>query len=164
MKARVESGAIGNYHTYNHCPTITHLAFADDIVLFLNGSANSLTSLKDSLQLYQDASGQKINLEKSFFVVLKCYSQARQVVLELYLGMRRSSLPFKYLVLISIVPKIKRNTFTTFWKKNGCQTQLLELKVVVTWRSVSIDSLYAMITASLHNCSGNVPETDCSCY
>ncbi|MEQ5253585.1 hypothetical protein, partial [Escherichia coli] len=43
------------------CPTITHLAFADDILIFANGSRKSLQNIKATLQEYEQASGQKIN-------------------------------------------------------------------------------------------------------
>ena len=46
-------------------PHVTHLLFADDNVVFLEGSQGNLQVLKEILQTYEDASGQKVNLQKS---------------------------------------------------------------------------------------------------
>ena len=46
-------------------PMITHLIFADDSVVFLEGSRESFETLRSILQDYEVASGQKVNLQKS---------------------------------------------------------------------------------------------------
>ena len=46
-------------------PTVTHLLFADDSVVFLEGSSDSFETLRSILQDYKVASGQKVNLQKS---------------------------------------------------------------------------------------------------
>lgn len=97
LNSGVAEGRIGRYEASHRCSTVSHLAFVDDFILFLNGKASSLRALKDILSLYQEASGQQINLEKNFFVPPKRCSPSRQAVLERHLGMRRSALPFKYL-------------------------------------------------------------------
>lgn len=48
-------------------PNVTHLLFADDSIVFLEASSNNLTRLRQILQAYEEASGQKVNLEKSSF-------------------------------------------------------------------------------------------------
>ncbi|CAH9140209.1 unnamed protein product, partial [Cuscuta epithymum] len=47
---------------------VSHLSFADDILIFINGDARSLQNFKKFLGLYQRASGQAINFNKSNFV------------------------------------------------------------------------------------------------
>lgn len=52
----------------SHCPAISHLAFADDMIIFSNGSKKSLQHLVNFLARYEAESGQLIK-EKSCFVV-----------------------------------------------------------------------------------------------
>ena len=43
---------------------VTHLLFADDSIVFLEGSDSNLLALKTILGEYEMASGQKVNLQK----------------------------------------------------------------------------------------------------
>jgi hypothetical protein len=45
-------------------PHITHLLFADDSIVFLEASVESMHALKEVLLAYEVASGQKVNLQK----------------------------------------------------------------------------------------------------
>ena len=47
------------------CPTLTHLFFADDSLLFCKTSVQECQKLVDILNCYEEASGQKINTDKS---------------------------------------------------------------------------------------------------
>jgi hypothetical protein len=46
-------------------PTITHLLFVDDSVVFLEATNASMRALKEVLEKYEESSGQKVNLQKS---------------------------------------------------------------------------------------------------
>jgi hypothetical protein len=46
-------------------PHITHLLFADDSIVFLEATVESMHALKEVLLAYESASGQKVNLQKS---------------------------------------------------------------------------------------------------
>jgi hypothetical protein len=46
-------------------PTITHLLFADDSIVFLEASTSNLAALRSILQTYEASSGQRVNLQKS---------------------------------------------------------------------------------------------------
>ncbi|XP_031122605.1 uncharacterized protein LOC116025505 [Ipomoea triloba] len=93
----IGTGLISPYATSLGCPTITHLAFADDIIIFVNGGLTSLKRLSNVLKSYQKASGQRINYHKSFFVASKRCPTQRINAMERALQMRHSKLPFKYL-------------------------------------------------------------------
>ncbi|XP_042495053.1 uncharacterized protein LOC122074285 [Macadamia integrifolia] len=76
--------------------TPSHLLFADDIFIFINGSARYVKQLHEFLSKYQDYSGQKINLEKSKVFFGKIAPHRRQFITE-YLGVAAATLPKKYL-------------------------------------------------------------------
>lgn len=52
-----------------HCPIISHLAFADDMVIFTNGYKQSLQHLGNFLSLYEQESCQSISKEMSCYIV-----------------------------------------------------------------------------------------------
>lgn len=94
---KMGTGMLSPYSSGLHCPVITHLAFADDIIIFTNGSSSSLKALKETLRQYQAGSGQRINFNKSFFVTSKHCTAQRANSMSRILGMQRSTLPFRYL-------------------------------------------------------------------
>ena len=79
---------IGTFSAPRNCPIITHLAFADDIIIFTNRSRTSLTKLMDFLAQYERESGHLINKHKSCFVVGFKVDAT---------GFVRKALPLKYL-------------------------------------------------------------------
>ena len=44
---------------------VTHLLFADDSIVFLEGSQEDFLCLRAILQDYEEASGQKVNLQQA---------------------------------------------------------------------------------------------------
>ncbi|XP_019255054.1 PREDICTED: uncharacterized protein LOC109233627 [Nicotiana attenuata] len=49
-------------------PQVTHLSFADDVIIFTSGCRTSLTKIMKILQDYEQISGQQINKKKSHFM------------------------------------------------------------------------------------------------
>lgn len=68
--------ARGDMHGINICggtPTISHLLFADACFLFFRASLREMENMKRILYVYEQASGQQINLEKSeIFSIRMC--------------------------------------------------------------------------------------------
>ncbi|KAL9671418.1 hypothetical protein QQ045_008986 [Rhodiola kirilowii] len=60
-----EIGLIKGIKICRGAPTITNLMFADDCLLFVKSSKESLSWISDILRWYEAVSGQKINLAKS---------------------------------------------------------------------------------------------------
>lgn len=50
-------------------PQITHLEYADDVIIFTSGSNISLGLIEQELKNYQDCSGQLINESKGCFLI-----------------------------------------------------------------------------------------------
>ncbi|CAH9144348.1 unnamed protein product [Cuscuta epithymum] len=92
----MEQGHIKPYWMGNQGFPVSHLGFADDILVFLNGEIRSIIRFKKFIGLYQAASGQAVNLDKSSIVCGK-YAERRSRILKDALGMNLSSLPMKYL-------------------------------------------------------------------
>lgn len=66
------------------CPTITYLFFADDSLLFCEASKQECQKLIEILDLYEAASGQKINTdESSIFFSHNTSSEKRSEMLEI---------------------------------------------------------------------------------
>jgi hypothetical protein len=95
-------------------PPISHLLFADDSIFFTGSDDRSVRTLKSALNVYCEASGQRINLQKSsVFFGNRCLDNIKQAIkdsLEVsneilkdsYLGMpteivRATSSSFKFL-------------------------------------------------------------------
>lgn len=65
----MENRLTTDYTVPRGCPRITHLAFADDTIIFSNGSRKSLHNLMDFLSEYEEESGHVINKSKSCFLL-----------------------------------------------------------------------------------------------
>ncbi|XP_042497584.1 uncharacterized protein LOC122076339 [Macadamia integrifolia] len=76
--------------------TPSHLLFADDIFIFMNGSARYMKHLHEFLFKYQSFSGQKINLEKSKIFFGKIAPHRSRFISD-FLGIAATDLPTKYL-------------------------------------------------------------------
>lgn len=60
-------GSILHYKLGHYTDSISHLFYADEMLLFTNGSISSIQRLKLYLMVYERSSRQKINFEKSGF-------------------------------------------------------------------------------------------------
>lgn len=80
----------------NDTEQITHLQFADDTVVFLDGSAESARGIKQVLQIFQLISGLKINFSKSNLYSSK-FGGANLDVLAKILNCGIGKWPFSYL-------------------------------------------------------------------
>lgn len=76
---------------------ISHLAYADDLLIFLQGTQRNIRHFKRFLTEYETASRQKVNFQKSSLIPSARLSTRRVRSLTEILGMRLSALPFRYL-------------------------------------------------------------------
>lgn len=61
----VEREEIATYHTKRGAKVITHLFYADNVLLFVKGDSNSISNILNIFNKFGAASGQLLNLEKS---------------------------------------------------------------------------------------------------
>nr|XP_027086510.1 uncharacterized protein LOC113708247 [Coffea arabica] len=79
------------------CPMITHLSYADDVLVFSGASSASLRCVMQIIGKYEAVSGQEINVQKSGFMVhaklpSQCVARIRRVT-----GFGLKSFPVRYL-------------------------------------------------------------------
>uniref|UniRef100_A0A8R7TBJ9 Reverse transcriptase domain-containing protein n=1 Tax=Triticum urartu TaxID=4572 RepID=A0A8R7TBJ9_TRIUA len=93
-------------------PHVTHLLFADDSIVFLEGSAESMAALKEILLTYEEASGQRVNMQKSsIFFGKGCNDEIKNELKEA-VGIESEALSERYLGLPTLVGRSKEGTFT----------------------------------------------------
>ncbi|VFQ84578.1 unnamed protein product [Cuscuta campestris] len=92
-----QTGSLGRFNCGRNSIPVTHLAYADDLVIFTNAHTRSVSNLKKFLTKYQQVSGQTINSSKSSFMVGKKFNSLRIRKLEQLLNMPHRKLPFSYL-------------------------------------------------------------------
>ncbi|KAL2512548.1 RNase H domain-containing protein [Abeliophyllum distichum] len=76
---------------------VSHLCFADDMIIFANGQKQSVQRLFHCLEHYERVSGQLVNRDKSGFMVPKRSPPSRIQILEHITGFKRQHQPFTYL-------------------------------------------------------------------
>lgn len=97
-----------SYHWLTKEAAISHLIFADDVLLFCKGNVDSATSLMNGLDLFSNASGLCPNKDKSQVFFGNVPSEIQNSILEVT-GFQRGELPIKYLGLPLISTKLKKS-------------------------------------------------------
>ena len=90
---------------------VSHLLFADDSLLFFKADRVSAEEVKDILQVYCEASGQQVNMDKSSIHFAKgCPGSLREEIKEI-LGVDNEALSEKYLGMPTDVGSSSKGTF-----------------------------------------------------
>jgi hypothetical protein len=102
-------------------PEITHLFFADDSLMFCRATKEEITQLSNIINLYQGASGQLVNVNKSEILFSKHVKQETRDSIHQILHMQRVDHFSKYLGLPTQIGKAKTQVFQfiqdKIWKK-----------------------------------------------
>ena len=101
------------------CPRVTHLLFADDVILFYKASVKESRVLKNILQQYEDSSGQKINTDKSSIFFSPNTSQEAKDEILTNLGPMQDTRHTRYLGLSSFIGRSKKQVFATLKERIG---------------------------------------------
>lgn len=65
MHKAIEDGSLKGIKLNRYCPTLSHLLFVDDAIIFMDGTVRECQNLANLLNQYCYATGQAINLNKS---------------------------------------------------------------------------------------------------
>lgn len=71
VKEEFRRGRVKGIKIMDEC-TLNHLLFVDDVLLFLNGSIGDLTTIKNTLALFQTTTGMTVNCNKSTLTKARC--------------------------------------------------------------------------------------------
>lgn len=91
LQNKVDQGLLSGVKVYAEAPSIHHLLFADDSLLFGKATAEECTHIRSVLVDYEKASGQRINLTKSDIVFSKNVLGSLQNSLANLLGVDETS-------------------------------------------------------------------------
>ena len=92
-------------------PRVTHLFFADDSILFAKANGHESQRLKYALNLYEENSGQKINLAKLALLFSNNTKQELRRQIKDLFGVQCTNNMGKYLGIPSMVGKDRKRTF-----------------------------------------------------
>jgi hypothetical protein len=92
---------------------VTHLFFADDSVLLIKANEEEAKDRRDTLDLYENCSGQCINAEKSAIMFSKNCRHQKRVAVKAALAIQRDAWNEKYLGLPVYVGRSKKKAFVT---------------------------------------------------
>ncbi|KAL0286791.1 UNVERIFIED_CONTAM: hypothetical protein Sradi_7139300 [Sesamum radiatum] len=95
LKLRIHSSAMFQYHWKCRELEIVYLCFADDVLIFCSGTADSVSLIRDVLTEFAAMSGLQVNPSKSQVILSKSVAH-RQHILDI-MGFQEGSLPIKYL-------------------------------------------------------------------
>jgi N-dimethylarginine dimethylaminohydrolase len=117
LKSRNESSSLSGIKVVSSAPTVSHLLFADDSLLFLRANRESVEEIKDVLGLYYRASGQHVNMDKSFIHFAKgCSQVVKDQIMDL-LEVHNEALSEKYLGMPSDVGNSTKYLKDRVWKR-----------------------------------------------
>ncbi|XP_071929649.1 uncharacterized protein [Coffea arabica] len=111
-------------------PTLSYLFFAYDTLIFCRASKEEAGKVKQLLEIYGEASGQRINTEKSFVLFSKKTEESSIEEILNVLGGMKQVRQSKYLVLPMIIGRSKKHVFKYIREKvnsriNGWKEKLL---------------------------------------
>ncbi|XP_059302212.1 uncharacterized protein LOC132054176 [Lycium ferocissimum] len=91
-------------------PTINHLSYVDNIVIFTGGKNKSINLILKQIKRYENDSGQMINTDKSFFITTPNTCANRINRMRRATGFMNKDFPFNYLGCPIYVGR-KRNSY-----------------------------------------------------
>jgi len=158
LKSLHEMGFIKSFKGSNAFKSITHLMFADDILIFSNGSVSTVKVIGKLFKDYQLVSGQMVNYQKSSFVCSKYIVGSRKRAIKFWLKIPFANLPFNYLGVPLFKGMVKSIYFSKLYDKitqriNNWKSKLLSPadKLVLINSVLSSIPLYSMACIKVPN-------------
>ena len=123
-------GEITGFSLCRSGPQLTHLLFADDSLLFCRASTEECATVLNTLETYENVSGQKVNRNNTALFFSKSTLEVMCQTIKETLGVKEIHQYEKYLGLPSLVGRGKRENFNFLkervWKKlQGWEGKLL---------------------------------------
>ncbi|XP_026410582.1 uncharacterized protein LOC113305796 [Papaver somniferum] len=102
---------IHGFKANKHCPSISHLFYADDCLIFIKARIRDARNLTSIIDQFSKFSGQAVNFEKSALAFSKKVPNNVKNEISNILRIRRMSLNEKYLGVPLLLQKIKFDSF-----------------------------------------------------
>lgn len=107
LRGENRRGTLHGCRVGGRAPSISHLFFADDSLLFCQATREECSTLKSTLNLYERASGQVVNYSKSGLFFSTNVSDDKRADIRRILGVSNQLNTSKYLDLPSLIGKSK---------------------------------------------------------
>ena len=133
IKDAARNQSLSRISIYRGCPMVTHLFFADDSLLSCRANDQECHKLIEILELYEAASGQKVNAKKSSVFFSHNTPHEKKCAVLNILGPMQDTRHGKYLGLLSIIGRSKIDVFAEIKEKVGRKFSGLEGKIIVHW-------------------------------
>lgn len=134
-------------HPSYQAPLVTHLSFADDVLVFFDGSEDSLRGVLSIMEDFKRISGLSMNRQKTELLIdggsnIRCRDLANN------LGLAQGSLPVKYLGVPLSSRKLKKSDFQPLLDKVSTRFRSWTVKhLSYAGRLVLVKTvIYAIIT------------------
>lgn len=102
-------------------PSVNHLLFVDDCIIFSRASEQDSNAISRALRLYELSSGQKVNFEKTDISFSRGVPVDRRHHISSLLGVREVDIHARYLGLPTVVGRSKKvitkGVKEKIWKK-----------------------------------------------
>ena len=112
LRKAANDGEINGFSLCRRGPKITHLFFEDDCLLFCKATLVECEKRKNTLNIYEVASGQMVNKDKIALFFSRNANEATQEAIKVSLGLPAIQHYEKYLGLPSFVGRNKKACFT----------------------------------------------------
>lgn len=153
---KVEAGSWKGIRLVDAGPTLSHLCFADDIVLFTEATLDQIAIIRDCLDRFCAASGQRISFSKSQILFSRNTHPEVADEIATALGVEKTADLGKYLGVPSIHGRVTCSTYDGLLDRlnarlDGWKTNLLSMAGRVTLAKAVLNAIpfYRMQTTVL---------------
>nr|XP_027071881.1 uncharacterized protein LOC113696703 [Coffea arabica] len=111
LRRATQAGRMNGIKISRQGPSVTHLFFADDSLIFCRANSQEAKELRRILELYEQESGQVVNLDKSSVFFSKNVTEATKEGVCAELGSIQPVSQGKYLGLPMVITRTKKQLF-----------------------------------------------------